>query len=177
MKLGEYMQRYIFDVVSVNDVTFHLELREDLRARKAKNWERVSQSLKEQTNPLYPDTPATDFGGGGLFATVNDLLKIYHGVLTGKLLRPETVKEMFQPHLENIKGLDKPDEYSSSSRNAIWNTVPVDVPVSFGIGGLINTAPVPKRRGVNSLTWSGYPNCYWVSPLSCECELQLITSL
>ncbi|KAF1965097.1 beta-lactamase/transpeptidase-like protein [Bimuria novae-zelandiae CBS 107.79] len=86
---------------------------------------------------------------------------IYQGVLTGKLLRSESVKEMFQPHLETPKGLDNPAEYSLSSRNAIWNTVPDDVPVSFGIGGLINTTAVPKRRGVNSLTWSGLPNCYW----------------
>ncbi|KAH6704252.1 beta-lactamase/transpeptidase-like protein [Leptodontidium sp. MPI-SDFR-AT-0119] len=163
MKLGEYMQRYIFDVVSVKDITFHPELRKDLQARKAKNWERVSQSVQEQTKPPYAEFPVADFGGGGLYATVNDLLKIYQGVLTGKLLRLETAKEMFRPRLENIKGLDKPDEYSLSSRNAIWNTVPDEVPVSFGIGGLINTAAVPKRRGVDSLTWSGYPNCYfWI---------------
>ncbi|TGO22075.1 hypothetical protein BPAE_0183g00080 [Botrytis paeoniae] len=139
MKLGEYMQRYIFDVVS----------------------ERESQSLKEQTKPVYAENAWDDFGGGGLFATVNDLLKIYQSILTVKLLRPETTSEMFQPHLENIGSLDKPEEYSLSSRNAIWNTVPDDVPVNFGVGGLINTAAAPKRRGVNSLTWSGYPNCYW----------------
>ncbi|KAF7914634.1 uncharacterized protein EAF01_001040 [Botrytis porri] len=139
MKLGEYMQRYIFDVVSVKDTNFHPEMREDLQAQNTLD----------------------DFGGGGLFATVNDLLKIHQGVLTAKLLRPETTKEIFQPHLENIAGLDKPEEYSSSSRNAFWNTVPDDVPVNFGIGGLINTAAVPKWRGVKSLTWSGHANCYW----------------
>jgi len=94
---------------------------------------------------------------------VDDLLKIYQGVLTGELLRPESVKEMFQPQLETLKGLDDPAEYLLPSRNAIWNTVPDDVPVSFGIGGLINLTAVPKRRRVNSLTWSGHPNCYWVS--------------
>ncbi|KAM0318177.1 hypothetical protein ACHAO8_001869 [Botrytis cinerea] len=161
MKLGEYMKRYIFDVVSAKDATFHPELREDLQARKARNWEREGQTLKEQMKPVYAENTLDDFGGGGLFATVNDLLKIYQGILTEKLLRPETIKEMFQPHLENIGGLDKPEEYSLSTRNAIWNTVPNDVPVNFGIGGLINTAAVPKRRGVNSLTWSGHANCYW----------------
>ncbi|KAM0155848.1 hypothetical protein ACHAQE_006613 [Botrytis cinerea] len=161
MKLGEYMKRYIFDVVSAKDATFHPELREDLQARKARNWEREGQTLKEQLKPVYAENTLDDFGGGGLFATVNDLLKIYQGILTEKLLRPETIKEMFQPHLENIGGLDKPEEYSLSTRNAIWNTVPNDVPVNFGIGGLINTAAVPKRRGVNSLTWSGHANCYW----------------
>ncbi|KAH7025323.1 beta-lactamase/transpeptidase-like protein [Macrophomina phaseolina] len=161
MKLGDYMKCHIFDVVSVKDATFHLDQREDLRARKVKNWERVGQGLEEQKNPLFPDPIAEEIGGGGLYATVNEMLKIYRGILTGKLLRHVTVKEMFQPHLENIRGLDKPHEHSSSYRNAIWNTIPDDVPVSFGIGGLINTAAVPGRRGVHSLTWSGKPNCYW----------------
>ncbi|KAH7115405.1 hypothetical protein B0J13DRAFT_654221 [Dactylonectria estremocensis] len=84
--------------------------------------------------------------------------------LTGKLLRPDTVNEMFQPHLENVTGLNKPDEYSSVYRNSIWNTIPDDVSISFGIGGLIKTAAVPKRRGIESLTWSVYLNCHWLSP-------------
>ncbi|KAI4661845.1 uncharacterized protein J4E78_004635 [Alternaria triticimaculans] len=165
MKLGEYMQRHIFDVVSANDATFHPDQREETRARKAKVWERVGERLQEQKQPYWPDRVEADFGGGGLFATVDDLLKIYQGVLTGDLLRPESVKEMFQPQIETSRGLD-PAEYSLPSRNAIWNTIPDDVPVSFGIGGLINLAAVPKRRGVNSLTWSGMPNCYWWIDLS-----------
>ena len=175
MKLGEYMKRYIFDVVSAKDATFHPELREDLQARKARNWEREGQTLKEQMKPVYAENTLDDFGGGGLFATVNDLLKIYQGILTEKLLRPETIKEMFQPHLENIGGLDKPEEYSLSTRNAIWNTVPNDVPVNFGIGGLINTAAVPKRRGVNSLTWSGHANCYWVGQFPMNMNSSLLS--
>ncbi|KAF7627750.1 hypothetical protein AFLA_003124 [Aspergillus flavus NRRL3357] len=161
MKLGEYMKRHIFDVVSANDITFHLDQREDLRARKAKNWQRVGQSLEEEKNPVMPNPVAEGQGGGGLYATVNEMLKIYHGVLTEKLLRPETIKIMFQPQLENNVGLDKPDEYPVFVRNAIWNAVPSDVSVSFGLGGLVNIAAVPERRGVNSLTWSGIPNCYW----------------
>ncbi|OGM50901.1 transesterase (LovD) [Aspergillus bombycis] len=161
MRLGEYMKHHIFDVVSAKDATFHLEQREDLRARKAKNWGRVGQSLEEEKNPVWPDPIAEDQGGGGVYTTVSEMLKIYHGILTAKLLRPETIKLMFQPHLGSNRGLDKPDEYPLPVINAIWNAVPHDVPVSFGLGGLVNTAAVPEQRGVHSLTWSGIPNCYW----------------
>ncbi|GFF71785.1 acyltransferase LovD [Aspergillus lentulus] len=41
MKLGEYLQRYVFDIVSVKDTTFHIDQREDLRARKVKAWVRT----------------------------------------------------------------------------------------------------------------------------------------
>ncbi|RMZ41248.1 hypothetical protein AFCA_004485 [Aspergillus flavus] len=161
MKLGEYLQRHVFDVVSVKDATFHLDQREDLRARKVKAWVRTDQGLQEEKNPLCQDPIAEDFGGGGLYTTVNEMLKICHGILTEKLLRPETVKEMFQPQLENVLGLDKPHDYALASRNAIWNTVPDDMFVDFGIGGLVNTSRVPGRREAYSLTWSGKPNCYW----------------
>ncbi|GMF82004.1 unnamed protein product [Aspergillus oryzae] len=160
--LGEYLQRHVFDVVSVKDATFHLDQREDLRARKVKAWVRTDQGLQEEKNPLCQDPIAEDFGGGGLYTTVNEMLKICHGILTEKLLRPETVKEMFQPQLENVLGLDKPHDYALASRNAIWNTVPDDMFVDFGIGGLVNTSRVPGRREAYSLTWSGKPNCYWV---------------
>lgn len=166
MKLGEYMKQYIFDIVSAKDITFHLDQREDLRARKVKNWERVGQSLEEEKNPLWPDPIVEDLGGGGLYATVSDMLKIYRGVLTEKLLRPATIKLMFQSQLESVSGLDRPDKYPLPVRNAIWNAVPHDVSVSFGLGGLLNTAAIPGQRGVHSLTWSGLPNCYWVSSSS-----------
>ncbi|KAI9932600.1 hypothetical protein ASPWEDRAFT_55661 [Aspergillus wentii DTO 134E9] len=161
MKLGEYLQRHVFDLVSVKDATFHLDQREDLRARRVKAWVRTDQGLEEEKNPVFPDPIAQDVGGGGLYATVNDMLKIYHGILTGTLLRPETVKEMFQPHLESVHGLDQPHDYSLASRNAIWNAIPNEVPVDFGIGGLLNTSRVPERREAYSLTWSGKSNCYW----------------
>ncbi|KAL4986246.1 beta-lactamase/transpeptidase-like protein [Aspergillus falconensis] len=161
MKLGEYLQRHIFDIVSVKDATFHLEQREDLRARKVKVWMRTDQGLEEEKNPIVPDPIAEDSGGGGLYTTVNEMLKICHGILTEKLLCRETLKEMFQPHLESVQGLDQPHDYSLASRNAIWNAIPNDVPVNFGIGGLVNTSRLPKQREAHSLTWSGKPNCYW----------------
>lgn len=166
MKLGEYMQRHIFDVLSIRDITFHLEEREDLRSRRVKLWERVDSGLGEVNAYCWPDPVADDMGGGGIYTTVTELLKIYGGILRSELLRPETVKEMFQPQLQNLTGLDKPDDLDLPYRNAIYNTLPRDVPVNFGLGGLINTAAVPGRRGSHTLTWSGFPNCYWVGQSS-----------
>ncbi|PCD22072.1 hypothetical protein AU210_015872 [Fusarium oxysporum f. sp. radicis-cucumerinum] len=118
------MKRHIFDVVSVKDATFHRDQRGDLRARKVTNWKRSGQCLDKDKSPLYSEIIEGDLGGGGLYTTVNELLKIYHGILTAQLLRPETIKEMFQPHLKTDAGLDNPDEYSLSDRNATWNAVP-----------------------------------------------------
>ncbi|GKZ63262.1 hypothetical protein AnigIFM49718_011332 [Aspergillus niger] len=161
MKLGDYLQRHVFDVVSVKDATFHLEQREDLRARKVKAWTRTDQGLEEEKNPIFLDPIAEDVGGGGLYTTVSEMLKICQGILTAQLLRPETIEEMFQPHLESVRGLEQPEDYSSASRNAIWNAIPCDTPVDFGIGGLLNRSRLTQGREAYSLSWSGKPNCYW----------------
>lgn len=55
MRLSEYLQRHVFDVVSVKDATFHLDQREDLRARKVKAWVRTDQGLEEEKNPVFQD--------------------------------------------------------------------------------------------------------------------------
>lgn len=177
MKFCEYLQRHVFDIVSVKDATFHLDQKEDLRARKVKAWVRTDQGLQEEKSPIFQDPIAEDIGSGGLYATVNELLKVCHGILTEKLLRPETVKEMFQPQLERLKGLDQPHEYSLANRNAIWNAIPNDVPVNFGIGRLVNTSALPKRRAAYSLTWTGKPNCYWAGyPIPTGLPFQLTYS-
>lgn len=123
----------------------------------------MGDKLEQEKYPFWPVPVSEAIGGGGLYATVDEMLKIYRGIFAGTLLRAETVNEMFRPQLESVVGLDKPLEYSLSDRNAIFNTVPNEVPVNFGLGGLLNTAAVPERRGAYSLTWSGLPNCYWVS--------------
>ena len=161
------MIKNMFEPVGASDITFHLNERPDLLARKVKMWERDTttnhhQGLNQVTDFWWPEPVIDDIGGGGIYTTVPELLKIYLGVLQGKLLRPETLESMFKPHLENRKNLENPEDHCLANRNAIYNAVPNNVPVDYGLGGLINTVDVPGRRSQYSLSWSGLPNCYWV---------------
>ncbi|KAG7112081.1 ML-236A carboxylate methylbutanoyltransferase mlcH like protein [Verticillium longisporum] len=161
MRLGDYMKRHIFDPVSAKDITFHMETRGDLQPRLVNQWGRYGESLRRPEKPLWPAQINEDLGGGGLYATVSALLNIYQGILNGKLLHPATVEAMFQPQLKSVIGLESREGYSSSYLNAVFNTVPANVSVNFGLGGLINLGAIPNRRAARSLTWSGMPNCYW----------------
>ncbi|RJE19904.1 Beta-lactamase [Aspergillus sclerotialis] len=161
LKLGEYMDRNIFQPVGAKDITFHLDERPDLRARKVKLWERDNHRLREVTDFWFPDPVIDDIGGGGIYTTVPDLLKIYLGVLQGKLLEPESLQLMFKPHLESRKGLDNQEDHVLANRNAIYNAIPKDISVDYGLSGLLNTIDVPGSRSQHSLSWSGLPNCYW----------------
>lgn len=153
----------MFVPVGASDITFHLNERPDLQARKVKLWERNNHGLNEVTDFWWPEPVSDDIGDGGIYTNVPELLKIYVGVMQGKLLRPETLEQMFKPHLEKRNVLDNREQYDLATRNAIYNAVPNTIPVDYGLGGLINTVEVPGRRGQYSLTWSGLPNCYWVS--------------
>jgi hypothetical protein len=157
------MTKHIFEPLSIQDITFHLDQRPDLQSRKLKLWERVGSELEEVKDFWWPDPVIDDFGGAGLYTTVTELLKLYSGFLRGELLRSETIKDMFKPHLENSKDLENRHSYDLASRNAIYNAVPSSVPADFGLGGLLNMVSVPGGRAAHSLTWSGLPNCFWVS--------------
>lgn len=156
------MQKHMFDPLSIKEITFRPSEREDLRARKVTLWERAGPGLQEVKDFWWQD-PDDDIGGGGIYTTVDELLKFFRGVLQGKLLRPGTLAEMARPQLESRAGLDNPGQYGLPDRNAIFNAVPNSVSCDYGLGGLLNTAAVPGGRAARSLTWSGYPNCYWVS--------------
>lgn len=161
------MSKNMFEPVGASDITFHLNERPDILARKVKMWERDTttnhhQGLNQVTDFWWPEPVIDDIGGGGIYTNVPELLKIYLGVLQGKLLRPETLESMFKPHLESRKNLENPEDHCLANRNAIYNAVPNNIPVDYGLGGLINTVDVPGRRSQYSLSWSGLPNCYWV---------------
>ncbi|KAM3538629.1 hypothetical protein ARSEF1564_008459 [Beauveria bassiana] len=150
MRLGDYMKRHIFDIVSVKDATFHLENREDLRARLAKVWERAGGDLRVAEKTPWADPVEEDLGGGGLYATVSDLLKICHGILNGKLLRLESVRAMFQPQLKTSAGLENQPDHSSSYRNAVYNAW---IDLEKGVAGvyLSQLTPTGDQQAVKLL--------------------------
>ncbi|KAK7565432.1 beta-lactamase/transpeptidase-like protein [Phyllosticta citricarpa] len=170
IKLGEYMRRNIFEPLGIRDMTFHLEEREDMRKRQARMWQRTPDGgLQMLDNCVMPDPVIDDFGGTGLYATVPELLKIYAALLRDdeRLLKKETIDLMFTPHIPTTVDFDDARKASIFVRNSIFNSMPDDTAVNSGLGGVMNTTPVPGRRGAPSLTWSGMPNCFWVSIVSC----------
>ncbi|KAH7159440.1 beta-lactamase/transpeptidase-like protein [Dactylonectria estremocensis] len=75
MKLGEFMKKYIFELLSIYDIIFYLDQRDDLRPRVVRFLERSGSDLK-QIKSFYPGPISVDLGGGGLYAYVPELLKL-----------------------------------------------------------------------------------------------------
>lgn len=168
MKLGEYMQRHIYDPLGINDMTFSLSDRPDMKCRLVQCWERSEpEGMKKTTYSMRPQPVREHFGGGGLYASAPDLLKVYKAILQKdrRLLGEEMVDLMFTPQLQHTIGLDNLANSPPYHRNSILNSVPSTTPINFGLGGLLNLRSVVGRRGSHSLTWSGVANCYWVRSL------------
>jgi CubicO group peptidase (beta-lactamase class C family) len=165
MKLGDYMQHHIFDPLGINDITFVSD-RQDIQDRLVQCFERSeTEGLKKVRLSKRPYPAKEHFGGGGLFASATDLLKVYGAILRkdDTILGEEMVDLMFKPQLQHTIGLDNLSDTHPSYRNSILNSVPSSTPINFGLGGLLNLQSVVGRRGSHSLTWSGMANCYWVN--------------
>ena len=160
------MQRHIFDPLGIHDITFNPFDRQHMQSRLVQCWERSeTEGLKKKGRLSMRPQPAVEhFGGGGLYASATDLLKVYRAILQkdGRILGEEMVDLMFTPQLQHTVGLDNLADCPPSYRNSILNSVPTTTSINFGLGGLINLQSVVGRRGSHSLTWSGAANCYWV---------------
>ena len=107
-------------------------------------------------------------GGGGLFSTAHDFLRLLRALLNGgeldgvRILKAATVAMMGENHMGALNVLPLPTEMPKLSN-------PVDlmpgITKKWGLSFLINSAAVPGGRAAGSLAWAGLMNTYfWLDP-------------
>ncbi|KAJ0414812.1 beta-lactamase/transpeptidase-like protein [Aspergillus carlsbadensis] len=104
------------------------------------------------------------FGGQGVYASMEDFLKVLHSILAddGKLLTSPSTAMMLQPQL------------SESSREALQRRISICGPTpsfiglydntrlyDWGLGGMLCMEDEISGRCKGSLFWSGRPNLFW----------------
>jgi methyl acetate hydrolase len=167
---GQSLDRYFSDHISgplgMNDTSFLLT--EKQRARQARLHVRDANA-KLIPQPLEkPNVSEVFSGGGGIYSTAPDYLKLLQALLNGGslretgILRPETVALMSENQIGNLEaGILK------TTNPALSNDVDFfpDVRLRWGLGHMINIDPVPNGRKAGSLTWAGLFNTYyWIDP-------------
>lgn len=164
--LCDHVVSRILAPLGLKDAEFYPVTREDLRARMV---------------DLNPDDPngqgravlggggemnlrcKGDFGGHGMFIPGIDYVKILQSLLAndGKILKPETVNNMFQHHLT--------PESTASHQAALAGPVGVffrvgvdlDTKMGHGLGGLLTLEGVDGWYGAHTLTWGGGMTLTW----------------
>lgn len=162
--LEAFMKEHIFAPLSMNDTTFEPLNRSHLTSRIAGMTVRDDDGKlvpQHQTSTSSPIVGVRHAGGGGLVSTANDYIKVLISLLAddSKLLKPTTVKYMFQPHLKNPRHLQK--MHANPEAYGLAGNIPPGLKVDFGLGGILNVEKMPTGRSPGAMQWGGYPNLFW----------------
>ncbi|GJN73047.1 transesterase (LovD) [Purpureocillium lilacinum] len=164
--LGERMQERIFTPLGINSAQFYPVTREDLRARLVDLNPQDPEALGRA--PLggggdMNKRSEGDFGGHGLFMSGADFAKVLRSLLAndGKLLRPDTVDDMFEHHLSPEATAGHAAALASPA--GIFFRVGVDpgTKMGYGLGGLLTLESVDGWYGERTMTWGGGMTLAW----------------
>ena len=174
MSLEAYMQRHIWNPLNIKNITFHLELKPDVRKNlvtmtKRGDVEMYGMAVENEDkvawtdDKLYDDPIADEFGGAGGIGPAKEYLKILHSICAddGKLLMSETIDEMFTPQLNDEAQKDFSNFFGVLGETEMFSSHKGDVKVNYGLGGELILSD--KDTGIRSgtLSWSGLPNLLW----------------
>ncbi|EXJ76831.1 beta-lactamase [Capronia epimyces CBS 606.96] len=171
IRLGEYMKKHIWSPLGMSSTGFRLAEDEGIRSRLCATSARSPTGTLVSAEPFPQQNPKEDRGGGGLYSSPNDYIKVLLSLLKndGTLLKPETVKTMFTPQLSDDQQLlakVTPLEgamYRGGVDSKAWN---------FGLGGILNMEDVDGVCKKGSMSWSGLPNLFWwIDPAAGNCGM------
>lgn len=184
IKLGDYMEENIFKPLGMTDTTFRPLQRKDLMDRMCPRVAREADgSLKMDSMEQYPVIePVDDAGGGGLYSTAADYIKVLESLLRddGKLLDSFSRQLLFQPQLTIDESLQSQSDHAAEKlqeslnqtgpgsvlNNFAWDNHETilegkQVNLNHGLGGLVAVDGVDGAAGEGMMCWDGLPSCFW----------------
>lgn len=167
IRLGDYMKKHIWGPLGMNLTTFRLAEHEEVRARLVKITARVPEVGLVANPPLpYPaPNPKDDEGGAGAYSAATDYIKILTSLLKddGKLLKPETVKEMFTPQLEGGGKYLKTVLQNPELATVMMAGMPIERDWNWGLGGTIVLDGIPGRASPGTMVWAPFDSAWcWI---------------
>ncbi|CAK4030337.1 Hypothetical predicted protein [Lecanosticta acicola] len=103
------------------------------------------------------------FGGHGAYAELSAYTKILRSLLAddGTLLRKTTVREMFRPQLGDASRAAL-NGFMQRTVALLPGDLDPEIPVTYGLGGMLFEAGEVDRRLKGTMNWSGLFNCFWI---------------
>jgi CubicO group peptidase (beta-lactamase class C family) len=163
-RLDRYLQQHIFAPLGMRDTSFTLSPSQ--RGRLGCVHQRGGDGALAPIEFEIPQAPEFFMGGGGLYGTAGDYLTFARMIMQGgtldgaSVLRPETVQQMSENHIGPLEVGVMPTAIPALSNDV--NLFP-GISKKWGLGFLINAAPLPTGRSAGSLAWAGLANTYfWI---------------
>ncbi|EHK42282.1 hypothetical protein TRIATDRAFT_287612 [Trichoderma atroviride IMI 206040] len=175
LKLGDYMQRHIFQPLGIHDLTMIPSL--EMKERFVGMWQRDKEGHLSSRTPLLSRPLGADAsdsfhsGGAGLFGSTREFGKILAMLLqdgrshSGKvILAPSTIEAMFTDQISWLPNFArrhfpavKPELVYVAE--AFYPPCPPPTPQGWGLGFMIT--PGPTGRSHKTGQWSGLSNAFW----------------
>jgi CubicO group peptidase (beta-lactamase class C family) len=164
--IDKYFRDNITGPLGMVDTGFVITERQ--RARQARLHRRGSDGRLVAQPFEKLETPTAFSGGGGIYSTAPDYLRLLQALLNGgsldgaKILAPETVRLMAVNQIGDIEA-----GHMKTTNPALSNDVDFfpGTRLRWGLGHMINADGVPEGRKAGSLTWAGlYNTYYWIDP-------------
>lgn len=158
--LDAVFEERIFAPLAMTDTTFAPSPGQ--LARKAQIHARLPDGSLAPTEFAMPAPPYFSMGGGGLYGTAPDYMKLLAAILDGAILSAASRAGLFA---NAVGGLDAGCIVSSNARfTNDFDPLPGHAK-RWSLGLLLNPDPVPGRRAADSGAWAGLGNTYfWLDP-------------
>ncbi|KAL8701046.1 MAG: hypothetical protein Q9224_000684 [Gallowayella concinna] len=164
MSLEEYLEKNIWQVLGIEDMTFHPKVHEDLRKRMTDMSRRDPSSGRVvYVERWWKEDVPPESGGAGMFSTAPEFFKVIQAVLRQdeRLLRKSTVEDMFRPQLNDECRASLMQATSPPEVGGRLVGLPGHLEKDHALAGLIQTGDLPGSRRKGTLTWEGMPNLTW----------------
>ncbi|KAK4704164.1 hypothetical protein P7C70_g2051, partial [Phenoliferia sp. Uapishka_3] len=183
-ELGAYVQEHIFGPLGMTELSYELLDRNCINIAITP----TPASGPYTTRPGVKWANSRAFGGHGLLGSPDSYIKLLRVILNGgtvdgkQILRPESVTQMFSPHLnatqqialkERSKSGSDPftrrrdlAEYEENAKGPQW-----------GFGGVLSQEDLSSGRKAGSLYWSGMASTYWVIDPATEIAFVIFTNV
>ena len=165
-KLGAYMQEHIFAPLGMDSTSFRLTPAQ--RQKQAGMHARGQDGSLQVTAMEIEQEPEFEMGGGGLYSTAQDYIRLTQMLLNegslndNQILQAETVHLMAQNHIGALDVTAFKTVAPDLSNDA--NFYPEQAQ-KWGLSFLINTEQTAQGRSSASLAWAGLANTYfWIDP-------------
>ncbi len=164
-RLSEVMKERIFAPLDMTDIGFTLT--PSMLARRVSIHDRAADGkLTPLPDLVLPQPPEMDMGGHGLYASVGEYMKFIRMVLNdgagpnGRVLKPETVAQMCQNGLGDLKSGGWKTSIASLSNDGEFFP---GVTKSWAYTFQVNDEATPSGRPAGQLMWAGLANLfYWI---------------
>ena len=164
------MKEHIWSPLGITEITFWPDRFPELQSKKAEMSTRSADGsgrLEFGGFTLSTKWIEDCFGGHGVLASMPDYFKILQSLLADdeKLLKRETTRMMFEPQLSEKSRIAQNRVWSIPEASALFiGEFAANMPLDWGIGGLLTRDNDEGWRRKDTLMWSGMPNLLWVCP-------------